>query len=1039
MRHWMYVCLIAGIIGMLYLAASVDGRDKAQMHRELTVRLEEGIIDIPHGKESGEKELISGAATKAGATLLASDLTRIAYAYPPHLRVDSIVYNDFGAPVKRPDFKNDYRVTFPSTESRDHWLERLRDCPEVLSASPDDPVMLEQLVPNDPEFYRQWGMHDDDDQDIDAPEAWEIETGGPEVTVAIVDGYGITLNHEDLTPRATGDYYQSNHGTHVAGIAAATGNNGLGVAGVTWGTSILSKGFDMSSAAGAEKIIEAVDEGADVTNCSWGSYNYHSGIHDAVVYAQKMNRLVIASKGNDTSSALHYPSDYSTVLGIGSLRSDGDPAASSNSGNGIWLAAPGVGIYSTYGYSTSAYGYMSGTSMAAPHVTGVAALLRSYRSDLCNDDIKWLMALSAEDVYDVGYDENTGYGRVNAARALGLLGPDYELEFFTASGATSTSTTDTYQQLFFGVPGLANGSYIARRTEVRKIIDFPEHYYYVPSVWGRGVLTTGYSAGNPSFGEGFCTVVDSSVTPCGCELRTFVYEVWTINGSYLGWYPCQPSQVEFAYAVHSKIPSLDVDDDGVTNLVDNCPEHSNPAQADLDGDGLGDACDCGNPGEWVTQTNHGGTIPGAKSVAQTADGGYVCSGRAREESDNYSQIFKVSPCGEVEWVREIAGSMAGDRGEGPGLTMAGAENRGSYWGGPPIAATSDKGFAVYSVVAGEPSSAQLLKFDWRGELIWKSVIYAPESSVGFPYALEETADSGFICLQATGGSFVVTKTDRCGAIEWQSSLPHEATFWSWFGDIAALESGNYALVSDFASPSGDLMWRIRQLSSSGDLISDTAVVYYGGDSSYSSPCAVVQAPDGGIVVAGSSTWQFHLVKYSDLDPLTPVFEKRHGMVGCDLDWMVNLLMTADGGFVLSGTRYLSEGYDMAILKVDSEGEDQWRETYAGGGDEMAFGVVESEFGGYMVAGTQLPWSSGQAILLKIGPCCDVRGDINHNGAGPDVSDLVYLVTYMFSGGPQPPCLDEADVNGNGSGPDVSDLAYLITYMYSGGPPPVPCD
>jgi hypothetical protein len=181
------------------------------------------------------------------------------------------------------------------------------------------------------------------------------------------------------------------------------------------------------------------------------------------------------------------------------------------------------------------------------------------------------------------------------------------------------------------------------------------------------------------------------------------------------------------------------------------------------------------------------------------------------------------------------------------------------------------------------------------------------------------------------------------------------------------------------------------------------------------------------------------VKYSDLDPLTPVFEKRHGMGGCDLDWMVNLLMTADGGFVLSGTRYLSEGYDMAILKVDSEGEDQWRETYAAGGDEMAFGVVESEFGGYMVAGTQLPWSTGQAILLKIGACCVLRGDINHNGAGPDVSDLVYLVTYMFSGGPQPPCMDEADVNGNGSGPDVSDLVYLITYMYSGGPPPVPCD
>lgn len=76
---------------------------------------------------------------------------------------------------------------------------------------------------------------------------------------------------------------------------------------------------------------------------------------------------------------------------------------------------------------------------------------------------------------------------------------------------------------------------------------------------------------------------------------------------------------------------------------------------------------------------------------------------------------------------------------------------------------------------------------------------------------------------------------------------------------------------------------------------------------------------------------------------------------------------------------------------------------------------------------------------RAGACCLIRGDINHDGTGPDVSDLVYLVTFMFSGGPQPPCLQEADINGNGTGPDVSDLVYLVTFMFSGGPEPIPCE
>ncbi len=105
------------------------------------------------------------------------------------------------------------------------------------------------------------------------------------------------------------------------------------------------------------------------------------------------------------------------------------------------------------------------------------------------------------------------------------------------------------------------------------------------------------------------------------------------------------------------------------------------------------------------------------------------------------------------------------------------------------------------------------------------------------------------------------------------------------------------------------------------------------------------------------------------------------------------------------------------------------QTAVGSGSSVSYGLSH----GFWLA------SSGGAST-----CCEIRGDINHFGGGPDISDLVYLVTYMFSGGPPPPCssgpgyYDEADANGSDSGPDISDLVYLVTYMFSGGPAPIPC-
>ncbi|CAN5219495.1 hypothetical protein BH23BAC3_BH23BAC3_33160 [soil metagenome] len=120
------------------------------------------------------------------------------------------------------------------------------------------------------------------------------------------------------------------------------------------------------------------------------------------------------------------------------------------------------------------------------------------------------------------------------------------LEHNTASGGSEFSSTDSYTKAFYGVPGLADGTYIVKRYDVRKNVSFS--WLDESHVWGRGVATTGFSAANPNFGLGFTDVV--SVNNSNATLRTFVYEVLTLSGAKVGWVPSKPENVEFAYTVH---------------------------------------------------------------------------------------------------------------------------------------------------------------------------------------------------------------------------------------------------------------------------------------------------------------------------------------------------------------------------------------------------------------------------------------------------------------------------------------------------------
>ena len=276
----------------------------------------------------------------------------------------------------------------------------------------------------------------------------------------------------------------------------------------------------------------------------------------AFAYAFKMNRVSVATMGNTGITETRYPGALPNVIAIGATQNNDINSPFSTRGNHIDVVAPGgINPYPYYDgrdiFSTTVgnnYAYTSGTSFSAPQVTGLTSLLKGYKPNLSNDDIRQIVRLSADDDIVPGHDPAYGYGRINAGRALQILQAPNELKQWTASGGTSVSFSNSYTMVFMGVPGLASSTYIVKRHEVRKDISFPQSFCQIIGAWGRGVYSSGWHQGNPNYGEGFCEVVPGTLTTTGATLRTYVYQVYSINGSYLGYYPSLPANVTFAYS-----------------------------------------------------------------------------------------------------------------------------------------------------------------------------------------------------------------------------------------------------------------------------------------------------------------------------------------------------------------------------------------------------------------------------------------------------------------------------------------------------------
>lgn len=325
----------------------------------------------------------------------------------------------------------------PGTDRRS-LVEALSQDPAVAYAEESQLVQAEEAeLPNDPNLAKQYSL-----KITKALEAWAIQPGQKGTVVAIVDS-GIDLTHPDLAAKIHPESYnvldKSNkpaddhgHGTHCAGIAAAIANNNEGIAGAAPGVGLMSvKVLDAkgggNDATIAEGVVYAADHGAKVISMSLGLYKRSKLIEDALTYAQKKDVLLVASAGNnntenDHATKPHLPSTHPGVVEVAATDDKDAKAKFSNFGKTVSVAAPGVNIFSTLPtYSVGRelrYGMMSGTSMAAPFVAGVAGLVRSAFPKLTQAEVKAKLEASVDDLGTPGFDPIFGHGRINVLKAV---------------------------------------------------------------------------------------------------------------------------------------------------------------------------------------------------------------------------------------------------------------------------------------------------------------------------------------------------------------------------------------------------------------------------------------------------------------------------------------------------------------------------------------------------------------------------------------------------------------------------------------------
>ena len=387
-----------------------------------------------------------------------------------------------------------YLAEFSSKEDLIEVIERLNEDSRIEYAEPNYEVKAD-IIPNDLDFEELWGLENwgqtggTTDADIDASDAWDYQTGRSSVVIAVIDT-GVDYNHEDLVSNIwtnsgeipgngtdddgnghvddvhgydfanyDGDPMDDHgHGTHCAGTIGAEGDNIIGVVGVNWDVSIMPVKFLSASGSGStDGAIASVNYatlmGVDIMSNSWGGGGFSQSLEDAISAANDAGILFVAAAGNNGSNNdiyPHYPSSYDVpnVIAVASTDYRDNKAGSSCYGvTSVDLGAPGVNIYSTVPTGLcslcdpSGYKYLSGTSMATPHVAGAAGLLKAQYPELSSEGLKTRLLGGVDLISSMDGITVTG-GRLNVLNSLEEdSSPPATVSTLATTGATHNSVS----------------------------------------------------------------------------------------------------------------------------------------------------------------------------------------------------------------------------------------------------------------------------------------------------------------------------------------------------------------------------------------------------------------------------------------------------------------------------------------------------------------------------------------------------------------------------------------------------------------------
>ncbi|MEX2382364.1 MAG: S8 family serine peptidase [Opitutales bacterium] len=423
------------------------------------VRVEDILYQDP---ETGETRVVESVAMAANHVLLEPRNPQEANNYVAALDRDRFRIRS------QLSFSGAMLVRVPERETLEAFepfIQSLREEFGEGAVVEPDYLVYPATPANDPSFQNGdlWNLRNTGQNegtrgaDISATEAWDIRTDAGDIVIGVVDT-GTRLTHEDLAgnlwvnPGEVVDGTDSDgngivddihgfdaiegsgnpededgHGTHVAGIAGAVGNNGVGVTGVAWNVQLMTLRFLTNSGGFTSDAIEAIDygrvHGADILNNSWGGGFFSTPLRNAIARARDEGILFVAAAGNegrDNDTTPLYPSSYDldNIISVASSDRRDDQSGFSNYGaTSVNLAAPGSSIRSTFSRSDSSYAVLSGTSMAAPHVSGALAILKAELPGKSAQELKARL-LDGVDILPAFAEITTTGGRLNLLASL---------------------------------------------------------------------------------------------------------------------------------------------------------------------------------------------------------------------------------------------------------------------------------------------------------------------------------------------------------------------------------------------------------------------------------------------------------------------------------------------------------------------------------------------------------------------------------------------------------------------------------------------